>query len=742
MSGPVSAQSENPLTQLARDLRADRFLPGIVTGLLIGTLNVMIAISFAALIFSGKLAANLPTGIGMVLIGDWLVCSLVALIGSHPSMVAISQDVPVAILAPVIAGALAAMPPEVGVEQQLFTALLFIAGTTLLTGLCFLVLGSFKLGGLVRFLPYPVIGGFLAGTGWLLFVGGIGIMVEERSIAALVHIDSLVHWLPGVVLALVLMFVSRRVDHPLTIPGVVAVAISLFYLLAWVSTASLPGLSAQGWLLGKFPAGSLWRFPLDPAILRMANWGTLVSNVQNVLPILLISVVTLLLNVSGMELIVKQDINLNRELVVAGVANLVGGMFGAIVSFQSVSFSALNHKMSDSSRFTALVCAAVCLVSVLLGPLALTYVPKFILGGMLAFLGLTLLEEWVIQSRRRFPPLEYFVVLLILAVAAIFGFLQGVVVGLLAAVTLFIINYSRIDVVKHVLTGASFQSRVSRLGRHRAVLLAQSDQIYIMQLQGYLFFGTAYHLLQQVRQRLAHDDKPQVRSLVLDFQHVTGLDSTAILSFMKMKQIAQERHLNLIFSALSPAVEGLFANNVLGEMDDVKIFSDLDRAVEWCEEEILPAEAAGEEGGSLLDQLALVLPEAGNLKTVLGYLDRQEFSPGEYLMRQGDDPDVMYFIEQGQVTAQLETGPGTSPARLETMHGGRVVGEIGFYLGLARTATVRADEPTTVFRLSLEKLREMEKTDPASAATIHRLIAHFLAERAAHLIRAVDALLQ
>ncbi len=115
---------------------------------------------------------------------------------------------------------------------------------------------------------------------------------------------------------------------------------------------------------------------------------------------------------------------------------------------------------------------------------------------------------------------------------------------------------------------------------------------------------------------------------------------------------------------------------------------------------------------------------------------------GVYLIRQGDAPDVVYLVEKGQVTAQLETTNGGRPVRLETMRGGRVVGEIGFYLGAKRTAAVRADEPTTVYRLSLEQLKQMEATDPEAASTFHRLIVHLLAERVSHLIRAVDALLR
>jgi CRP-like cAMP-binding protein len=96
-------------------------------------------------------------------------------------------------------------------------------------------------------------------------------------------------------------------------------------------------------------------------------------------------------------------------------------------------------------------------------------------------------------------------------------------------------------------------------------------------------------------------------------------------------------------------------------------------------------------------------------------------------------------VESGQVTAQLEQ-EDQAPVRLETMRSGRVVGEIGFYLGKVRTAAVVADEACTVYRLSSASLERMEREAPQGAFTFHRIIIHLLAERATHLIRTVSAL--
>lgn len=108
-------------------------------------------------------------------------------------------------------------------------------------------------------------------------------------------------------------------------------------------------------------------------------------------------------------------------------------------------------------------------------------------------------------------------------------------------------------------------------------------------------------------------------------------------------------------------------------------------------------------------------------------------------MRQADAPDNIYFIESGQVTAQLEY-PNKPPVRLETMKSGRAIGEIGFYLGQKRTAAVVADEPSTIYLLTAKNLAKMEKKAPEVASYFHHLIIQLLAERTTHLIRTVAAL--
>ncbi len=135
----------------------------------------------------------------------------------------------------------------------------------------------------------------------------------------------------------------------------------------------------------------------------------------------------------------------------------------------------------------------------------------------------------------------------------------------------------------------------------------------------------------------------------------------------------------------------------------------------------------------------MILSDASGLDALWPYLEQIELSTGDHLITQGAPADSLYFVESGQVTAQLEY-PERRPVRLETMGRGRVVGEIGFYLGQTRTAAVVADEPSTVYRLNQKALERMESEAPEAASALHRLIIHLLSERVNHLVSTVKAL--
>jgi sulfate permease, SulP family len=729
-------------------LKPRRVFPSLAGGAIAGVLAVVIQISLATLIFSGDLAPYLARGIGLSLWGAVVMGLIVTLTSSVPGAIAIPQENTAAVIAVVAADIAAVLGRSTAPDEIFWTVAAAIGLTSLAAGLLFIALGRFKLSVFIRFVPYPVVGGFLAGTGWLLMEGAIHVMtgapLHFSSLRHLFQIDVLPLWLPGAAFGIVLLAVVRRFKTFAVVPYMLAAALAVFFVILRATNTSLVDAGTRGWLLGPFSSATMWTSP-SAAALAGVHWRAILAQAGGVATILVLGPIALLLNATGLELVIRQDIDLDRELESAGLGNLAAGLFGGPVGYHTLSLSALTHRLDAGGRLVGLAAVATCGAALVFGAALLAVFPRPVLGGFLFFLGLAFLVEWLYDAWFKLPRMDYLVIVVILAAVGTLNFLAGLALGMAAAVVLFVVNYSRIGAVKLALSGANYRSTVDRPHSNRTLLDETGDQVLILRLQGYVFFGTAHTLLAQIRRRA---DQPQARPLryvVLDFRLVHGLDSSAVSSFERLKQWGEARGFRVVLTQPPSELRKHLEDAGFGEGPDgvVRFFPTLDHGVEWCENEILTAARAPAdgEGETLAAQLARLLPGSVDVAELMAYLEQRRLNPGEYLVRQGDPCDAIYFVESGVLTAQLDL-PGGGGARLRTMRGGSVVGEVAMYLGGVRTASVVADSPCTCYRLSAEKLREMEQHTPDLAAALHQFLARLLAERLAGLSRSLEAALR
>ncbi len=206
----------------------------IGAGALAGVVELVFSISIAVLLYKDQSAEHLANGIGLILLGAIPALLLIPLLGSYKGYISAPQDAPAVVMALVTAS----LVPQIAAATargQFVTVAAAIALTTVLTGLLFIVMGHFKLGSLVRFLPYPVIGGFLAGTGWLLLIGGIEFMADMpvaiASLGGLFQPDVLLHWLPGFLAGAGMLWLLNRNNNFFLLPGM---------LLALILHCSMP----------------------------------------------------------------------------------------------------------------------------------------------------------------------------------------------------------------------------------------------------------------------------------------------------------------------------------------------------------------------------------------------------------------------------------------------------------------------------------------------------------------------
>ncbi len=707
------------MTTLINASKFSRFLPSVIVGLVMSLLSVTVAISFMVVIFPESLQSYLSVGIQMGLIGV-IVLSLFIALKSQAYMLAKVQETFTVLLMIMVASLVGELSTPEYAPQILPTTLVLIAASSLLAGLSLFLLGHFKLGSWIRFIPYPIMIGFIAGTGWLIIVGSFKVMtdleVKWANFPLFWQKEHAFHLLGGLVIAGLLIGIEKRYKHFLVIPFTLISLIVFFHLLFWLTP-----LSTHGWFLEslaqhqpKWPLLSLSDFYL-------VNWSVIWGQSFQFVVMIVTIAISLLLNLIGFELVVQKDLDMNQELKAAGIANLVTGFCGGLGGYQSLSFSVLGVQLQVDNRIVGFVTSFTALLLYFFGLNLISYFPRPLLGGLLFFTGFDLLVKWTYESWYKLPKIDYALAISVLVIIVGIGFLEGVSFGIFLAVILFVFQYSHIDVVKHALSGKTFRSRVDRPLEQEYFLKEQGEAIYILRLQGFLFFGTSYKIIHQIQQRLALSDTVTPRFVVIDFRLVTGMDASSLLTFSRLQQIAQKQHFQLIFTYLSKEVQKQIER--IQDHNTLSLFSTLDEGLELCEQKLLSSSPPSVQNAGAASLFSLLeMPE------FLLYFEKLHFAPGEYLIHQNSQSDELYFIESGQVSALLEL-PHKKNLRLRAMIAGTIVGELGFYLHIPRTASVIADQPTTVYKLTQEAFKKMKVQHARLAEEFQGYLICVLAER-------------
>jgi SulP family sulfate permease len=702
----------------------------LAAGLIVGAVESVLAVSFAALVFAGLLAGRLPEGVGLYLAAAAVTLGVLAWRAGSRGVVGGLQEVPAAVLAGVASSV--ALSAYGGPDRAYLTVVAATLVVGLLCGIAFLMLGTLRRGNLIRFVPVPVVGGLLAGIGWLLCRGGVAVAADLPpdllTVGDLLTEPMAIRWGPAVAFGVVLLLATRLVRRPLVLPAVLLLGVVLFVVGAFVTGSSLEEAKAGSWLLGPFGSIEPWQ-PWTLEAVTGADWAAVLGQAVGIVVAVFVVTLAVLFNVNATELVLRHDLDTNRELRDVGILNLAAGSVGGIPGYHALSLTSLAAGMRAGARGVGFMAALVPLALVAFGARVVELIPRMLVGGVLVFLGLALLAEWVWDRRRSLSTVEYVVVLLILATIAWRGLFSGVVIGVVLAVVLFAISYGRIDQVREVAFGDTYRSNVDRPPSERGVLAAMGERVQILRLQGFVFFGTANGLLERIRRRL---ETGAPAFLVIDLVRVSGVDSSAVVSFVKIAGLAQTHGFELLFTGASgPVLRQLERGGVVPTDGVVSFEPDLDRGLERCEDTLLAGAPLAADSGD----------GAGGMPPGLErYLERLELTEGTVLIHQRDRAGDVFVVEAGRLAVEMTTAEGTR-MRLRSIRPGVVVGEIAMYSGVPRTADVVAETPCVVLRLGSGALERIEADEPELAAGVHRWLARTLSDRLIDTVRAFDAML-
>jgi len=694
----------------------------ISAGLIVGLTAVIYAMSYGTFLFSGALSPFVGFGIALALMTA-AVGALFGLFSSEKSFISGPDSNTISVMASIL-GAVAAT--GLTSEHLLQVSLATLISTSLVTSAVFVAVRHFNLAGFVRYIPFPVMAGFLASTGWLMSSGALNIISGTPLSIAGIQTFATQPYRPelffGILVAAVLLGLSRRISSVVLIPLVILVSTVLVNALF---AGEFITAGRDVWLFTKHQKTALllpWNFKM-----RIEDLLLVGKLLPSMLVVSFVGVLTVLLSIASLELNYRKEFDLNQVLGTHALLGCVGAATGGFVGIISIGRTELNYQMKGG-RLSGAIAASLCIAVLFGADWMVSYVPKPALGGLVLYLGFNMLKQWIWNQRRTATRSEMLQILLLVALVANFGFVAGFFVGVLISCVIFIIKYSSLPLAENPTNLSLFTSAVIRPQAQVNLLRHRGTSVLIYRLKGYLFFGSAStidHMFQDVS--LMHAD-----ALVLDFTDVSGIDHSAAGIFQRILRRFEGQATQFYFVHGETNQKSVLSfTNGDTTTPNVHYFDSLDCALEAAEEMILSVDGCAYFEGDCLD----FLDNQDDRQIFVDYCELRDIAHGSVLCGEGDFSDEIFFLQHGSLEVFKEQHHGSM--RLAKFRKGAMAGEISFSTGDARSASVVAASNSKVWVMHRTAVMRMRTDHPKLAMQLDQMIirriSHSLA-RSNHLL--------
>jgi SulP family sulfate permease len=625
-------------------------------------------------------------------------------------------------------------PPETVLVQLMLVCLL--------AGAMQLAFGLAGIGRLIRYMPYPVVSGYLTGVGMIIIVSQVPKFLgtpQGVPLADALAAPTLWHWtaIAAGSATLAVMWLAPRFTQavPGAILGLAAGLIAYFGFAlaepALLDTAanpllvgqleltpgSLPGAIAGRWSgFHEFEPGDLLKVLVPAATLAI-----------------LLSIDTLKTCVV-LDALTRSRHDSNRELVGQGIANLAASAAGGIPGAGTMGATLVNLSSGARTRASAAIEGALALVVLLaLAPLV-GWLPIAALAGILILVGARMID-WrsLAFLRSRSTVLDFGVIAAVVIVAIGYSLVAAAGVGVALAILLYIREQIGSAVVHRRSSGSELFSKQVRLPEEMKLLQARGAATAILELQGSLFFGTAEKLYDALEPELKTR-----RFIILDLQRVQSVDITAAHLLEQIEDRLAERRGSLLFSDLPRHLpSGRDLQRYFGEVGLTRaehrahVFDELDGALEWVESRILEEEQIRRAEETPLELREMALFEGRRPETLAALeacMESRSFKARAKIFALGDTGDELFLIRRGAVRVVLPIA-GEEAHHLATFGRGNFFGEMAFLDREPRSADAIADSAADLYVLSRQRFDGIAAAHPRLAAQLLEGIARVLAIR-------------
>ena len=700
----------------------------------------------------------LPLGVAYVHIGiiaglyAAIAGGLVAALVGRPRYQISGPLTSTAVICAALVATLAANPlfsTAAGLDVVTITTLVFLA--VFLGGALQIVFAWLRLGRALKFIPQPVLAGFMYGVALQIIIQQVrplfGLAPDAPLTDLFSHVDRIKPWavvVGGV--TIITALTVRRISNRFPAPMAALIAGGVTFALLRGHTDS----AGMGEVLRALPTDALLNSPL-PAMLQL-EWSRLWLGVAadvgvTALLLALVGSVMTLLSAAVVDASTGSNQDGDRALLTQGVSNICSATLGGLFTSGTTMEVLANHQAGGRSALSGATLSLLLLGLLFAGGALVAYIPLAVLAGIMIAIAVGVMDNLSrdmmqkvqkvqnVQSARgkididKVRAANFCIIVLVGATTAFVNIVAAVVIGVLAATILLVVRMST-SIVFRLSDSTSRSSLKIRGGEQATFLREHGGQIGIVELSGYVFFGTADRMRADI-EAFARGRK----AVILDFRRVYEVEASGARVLQLMGKTLADDGVAVALSHVrldEPLGRYLHDTGAARSIAAECWFTDLDRALEWAEDWLLNSngklDGASEEiplgHTELLDTL-----NADELATLQTMLRREALGQGNLVFKEGDPGDRLFIITLGEVSIKLRLPGSVHLQRLATFGPGMAFGEMALIEGKPRSADAHVMQDAIVYSLEATSLDKLRREHPAIAFKITGNLTRQLAAR-------------
>ena len=438
-----------------------------------------------------------------------------------------------------------------GIIQQYGEAGLIVA--TLMAGVILLLLGIFKMGAIIKFIPYPIIVGFTSGIAVTIFttqiadIFGLSFGGEKvpgdfigKWVLYFKHFDTINWWntLVSIISILIIVITPKFLKKiPGSLIAIVVVTLGVYLLKTYGGIDCIQTIGDRFTIKSELP---------DAAIPSM-NWDAVRNLFPVAITIAVLGAIESLLSATVADGMISDRHDSNAELIAQGIANMVTPLFGGIPATGAIARTMTNINNGGKTPVAGIIHSIVLLLILLFFMPLAQYIPMACLAGVLVIVSYNMSGWRVFKALLNNPKSDVIVLLITFFLTVIFDLTIAIEVGLVIACILFmkrVMETTEISVIKHEID----PNTDSGLNTHEENLIIPTG-VEVYEIDGPYFFGVATKFEETMMEL---GDATKVR--IIRMRKVPFIDSTGIHNLTTLCRLSQKNHTTIVLSGVNEKV--------------------------------------------------------------------------------------------------------------------------------------------------------------------------------------------